>query len=335
MQSYDELLNKIPEEWYEIKDCWKIACKMVSFQKERNDLPLDLNAYFFYKENPINNSLGFEGIYRKSISVAEDSAVSLEVQQEYDFLNQFLGFDCYGRTCSGKEAYQFAYNGMDRGEGCVLWLDTYYTEWNGMYQQIHFPHCVTVMEMELDKCVVFDAFRREEPFIEIDTESLFNLVTYVNFFKLVESFHGPQTMDEMLDIFLNNFLIKYNSIPEYINRLGIFYNDLIASKYEIDSNEINENAIKLTMRMFVNQYQKTTAQLNCFGMATNVSEEVIQVCEEIKNSWKKCANIFAKICYLPIEKRKIKYELLCDQIMSIREKLLLFDRIISRKELVS
>ena len=97
MMDCSELLSKVPEDWYEIKDCWTVACKMVALQNGKDASLLDLNAYFYYnREDGEKYPDGFEGIVRKNISIAEDRETRKEIEQEYDFLHQFIGLNCTG-----------------------------------------------------------------------------------------------------------------------------------------------------------------------------------------------------------------------------------------------
>lgn len=329
MTEFNELLSKVPEDWYEIKDCWMVACKMVALQKGRNDNPLDLNAYFYYnREDKDTFPDGFEGIVRKNISIAEDRETKKEIKQEYDFLKQFIGLKCIGKPYSGKEAYEYARDSFLEGAGCILWIDTFYAKWNGMYNQVHFPHCVTILDMTSEKSVVFDAFRKEEPCFEVENERLFEMTNFVNVFCADEKFVEFKDVDEMMLLFMKNFIMKNKSIDDYISVLDTVSKDLERIKANLDDELDNENTIKLTMRIFVNQYQKGEAQLKCFKRAKTVTKEMLQLCEEINELWRLCASVFAKICYLSSEKRKIKYDLLCRSVKEIREKLITFDEII-------
>lgn len=332
MMDCAELLAKVPEEWYEIKDCWMVACKMVALQNGKDGSLLDLNAYFYYnREDAEKYPDGFEGIVRKNISIAEDRETKKEIEQEYDFLHQFIGLYCSGMSCSGEKAFKYAYSHVEKGASCILWIDTFYAEWNGMYQQVHFPHCVTIMKMDPEKCVIFDAFQKENPCFEVETERLFAMTNFVNIFEEDRNYNEFKNANEVMDVFVKNFIVKYKSIDDYIGVLENVSEDMEKIKNNLDVELDNENTIKLTMRIFVNQYQKGTAQLACFKQATSITGEMLQLCEDINNLWRLCASVFAKIAYLSSEKRRQKYDLLCSSVKEIRSKLITFDELMHRE----
>ncbi len=336
MMDCSELLSKVPEDWYEIKDCWTVACKMVALQNGKDASLLDLNAYFYYnREDGEKYPDGFEGIVRKNISIAEDRETRKEIEQEYDFLHQFIGLNCTGLAYAGKKAFEYTYASVSKGASCILWIDTFYAEWNGMYQQVHFPHCVTIMEMNAEECTIFDAFQKENPCFEVETEHLFAMTNFVNIFKKDLNHSEIKSANEMMNVFTNNFTIKYKLIDDYISVLGKFIEDLEKIKDNLDVEVDNENTIKLTMRIFVNQYQKGIAQLARFKQASSVTSEMLQICEEINNLWRLCAGVFAKIAYLSREKRRQKYDLLCNSVNEIRSKLIVLEELIHREVVFS
>lgn len=309
-----------------------VACKIIALQNGKDASLLDLNAYFYYnREDDEKYPDGFEGIVRKNISIAEDRETRKEIEQEYDFLYQFIGLNCTGLAYAGKKAFEYAYASVSLGASCILWIDAFYAEWNGMYQQVHFPHCVTIMEMNAEKCTIFDAFRKENPCFEVETEHLFTMTNFVNLFKKDLSHSEFKDANEMMDVFMNKFIIKYQSIDDYISVLGNVIEDLEKIKDNLDVELDNENTIKLTMRIFVNQYQKGTAQLARFKQASSVTSEMLQICEEINDLWRLCAGVFAKIAYLSSEKRRQKYDLLCNSVNEIRSKLIVFEELIHRE----
>lgn len=332
MEEFNSLVSRVPENWYEIKDCWMVACKMVTMQLGRQDKYLDLNAYFYYnRSNEVRFPEGFEGIIRRNISVAEDREKTKEVEMEYDFLRQFVGLSCKGKACTRKEAYEYVRERFDADTGCIMWIDTFYAEWNEMCQQVHFPHCVTVFRVKPDKCVIFDAFRKENPCFEVETDRLFAMTYYVNIFKGDEKYAGFKNDDEALNIFFKNFILKNKSIEDYIDALRCVESDLEKTKPNLNKELNNENTIKLMMRIFVNQYQKGCAQLRFFKQTRKMPDEMIGTCEDINGLWKLCSGVFAKICYLSNEKKKTKYDLLCNSVNEIRNKLVNFDEMINRK----
>lgn len=333
MEQFENFSDSIPLEWYKTRDCWMVSKKIIALLNGRNYEALDLNAYFYYNNDAEvgNFSEGFCNIIRKNISLVEERNMVPEIKREYDFIKQFIGMNCEGKNCNGEEAFALCQKAFSKGASCVLWIDTFYAEWNGMFEQVHFPHCVTLIKLARDKSVIIDTFREESASFEIDNTKLFSITNSVNIFIKNKGFEEFTNIDEMIYVFMRDFVLKYDAIVEYIKGIENLTNDLIKLKDNI--NEVNdENVIKLMMRIFVNQHQKGVAQTKIMKRAEFVEEKILALCDEINNLWGVCAGIFAKIFYLPTERRSLKYNILCQSLLEIKRKLEIFDKIIKEKE---
>lgn len=332
MNEQKDFLSKVPVEWYDIKDCWMVASKIVALMNERNPEPLGLNAYFFYREMAGNvYPSGLRGIVRKNISVVEERETIPEVEREYEFIKRFIGMKCEGSACCREEAMEYAKTIISEGSGCVLWIDTYYAKWNEMYNKIHFPHCVVLLDISENKSKIIDTFNRETPCFEVDNCNLYEMTNFVNKFSVDESFEAFIDKSEMVKVFREEFIIKYDAILEYIDNLKHFKKDFIEAASNIEKDVEDENTIKLLMRMFVNLYQKGVEQLEILRAVENLGLEMIQICEDVNQLWRLCAGIFAKICYLNKEKRIIKYNCLCEHIEDAIKKLAIFDKLLKEE----
>ncbi len=66
----------------------------------------------------------------------------------------------------------------------------------------------------------------------------------------------------------------------------------------------DQQTIRLLMRLFENQQEKIGMQINVYKQLTHLPVEILELLEKIKFGWKMASVRFAKVCFLPNDKKQ-------------------------------
>lgn len=306
--------ENLPEFVGDIKDCWLAAMTSVAVCMEKDYRILLFHNSFQYSETDDNDEISFEKIIHKHMDMhLKGDIVTPLIANEDIFLHKLMNLNVsyYSMDNISKDRREYL-KSLVREHVAVIWLDIFFCPWNPMYQKKHILHCVTLVETKENIIYAYDSLKNKQAVFTVDLDLLFDIGIFLFIYK-DEMQNQLWDIESAYQYYVEEFL-KTNGLHKAILfNLKRFYADLIKMKNSYtDYKELeDENVVRLMMRLFENQYEKSTLQAMIFKDISCVIPESIDVLEKIGTNWKLASFSFARACFLPVSQKKDCFSKVC------------------------
>lgn len=326
-----EIEKNIPDFVKNMKDCWLIAMILVCVCMKRDYRILFLNLSFQYtKKSDCCNS--FKSIVYNHMDIELcgqiiDDAFSCEDECLHKLLN--FRVEYYSTIGLDEEKRTFLKEKIIKNIA-IIWIDTFKCSWNPMYKKEHLLHCITLVKTNGNRCYVYDTLKDKEKFFIESIDNLLEQSIYMFIYEEKED--DIKELETAYQIYKNDIVKKSKFDEKVVLNLHSFYNDInkLQEKGIQELYIYDENIMKLMIRLFENQYERSTLQINVYRSIPNVSFEMIGVLECIKKYWKMASIAFARMCFAKNEKKEEAFHSLCIYVEIIEKNTKTFYGLINR-----